>query len=162
MGKGVDKEPGRAIWRRRCELGVIAVLLLMCTLALVTLTYRSPQPVEVAFQKAGNSPRPKLESTLVTFKEEVSRVVREVVRHFDGSKSAPGHDGLIAVKKSGPQSAQVVAGPNQTILLRRGKSPHALYVLGENGYVVVSGSESRLVRLEDLRAMEGDAATVTR
>lgn len=156
-----DEEPPRVIRRRRFELGVIAVLVLLCTLAFVAMTHRSTKPIEFALEEA--APRPARASAPATFQEEVSRVVRNFVSHFDGSQPLKAGDRLTMGGKRAPKLRHVVAGPNQTVLLRRGNLLHALYLLGENGYVVISGNESKLVRLDDLRAMENDAsATVTR
>ena len=153
-----NAEPACVAARRQFELGVISVLVLLCIIVLLAVKFGSVKPIESAPTKA--APQPARASALVTFQEEVSRVVHNVVRHFDGSKA---EDRLIAGGNGGLKLRGVVAGPNQTVLLRRGNLPYALYLLGDNGYVIVSGNESRLVRPNDLRTTEDDAsAAVTR
>ena len=157
---GRSAEPAEVKARHRFELGVISVLGLIFTIVLVAVTFGSTKPIEVASNEA--APQPARASARVTFQEEVSRVVQTFVRHFDGSQPKA-EDRATANPMSAPKLRGVVAGPNQTVLLRRGHLPHALYVLGENGYVIISGNQSRLVRLDELYAMAAQASeTVAR
>ena len=155
-----NAEPACVAARRQFELGVISVLVLLCIIVLLAVKFGSVKPIEFAPTEA--APQPARASALVTFQEEVSRVVHNVVRHFNGSQPKA-ENRLIAGGNGGLKLRGVVAGPNQTVLLRRGNLPYALYLLGDNGYVIISGNEGRLVRPNDLRTMEGDAsAAVTR
>lgn len=150
-------EPADVTSRRRFEMGVIGVLVLLCSIVLVSMTLDSTTPTESAMEEPGA--RTVRAAAPATFQEEVTRVVRSFVRHFDGSSE--GQERLRGMDMA--KLRDVVAGPNQTVLLRRGNLLHALYLLGENGYVIISGNEAKLVRLDDLRVTEKDAsAPVTR
>jgi hypothetical protein len=76
---------------------------------------------------------------------------RPMVRPVDVSQPLRPGDFVVTDGTKGPKMRQVAAGPNETVVLRRGNALQALYILGDSGYVVVSENESRLARPEEIR-----------
>lgn len=150
-----DSEPASAASQRRFEYGIIGVLVFLCAVVFMAMTDHSGNAVQ--FTSGETAARSNHASAPATFQEEVSRVVHKFVSHFDGSQSAKSETQDTPEGTIPPALRHIVAGPNQTVLLRRGNAIQALYVLGENGYVVIADNESRLMHFEDLRAKEAAA-----
>lgn len=127
------------------QLAVLAMLLLCASALFATTRVAS---TEAGFASATPSP------ALVEFQAPVGPPVeqRTVASHFDGLRTLKVGDLVIMDGTTAPKVRQIAGAPNQTVLLRRGNSLHALYLVGDNGYVVVVDNESRLVHSAQIRA----------
>lgn len=143
--KGGEKSPRVIIIGRGKQLAVL-VTLLLCAGALVATNRFASEETEFASAPVA--------ATLVESPAPVVSPVehRAVVSHFDGSRTLKAGDLVIMDGATAPKVRQITAAPNETILLRRGNSLHALYLLGDSGYVVLADNESRLVHAGQIRA----------
>ncbi|HWN94072.1 MAG TPA: hypothetical protein VNT99_03480 [Methylomirabilota bacterium] len=71
---------------------------------------------------------------------------------FDNSYSLKAGDTVVVHQNGTSGLRQVAAAENEAVLLRRGKKLQGLYMAGENGYVVMSDRESKIVRVEEITA----------
>lgn len=149
------EKPPRVIIIGRGKQLAMLITLLLCASALVATNRFASEETELA--SATLAPAPVESSVPV-----VSRVEhRSVASHFDGTRTLKAGDLVIMDGATAPKVRQIAAAPNQTVLLRRGNSLHALYLVGDNGCVVVSDNENRLVHLAQIRATVAPATLVS-
>jgi hypothetical protein len=125
--------PPRIIFISSLSQGVVLVVSLLCVAAVV-----------YAFFRAGNpSSRAGLSSATTT----------TASKQIDGKRPlVPGE--LVVLNGGNPAQVQrVAAGPKQAVLVRQGNELRGIYMAGESRYVVLSGTETRIVSADQVRAV---------
>jgi hypothetical protein len=145
-----DKKPCVFISGRGFELTVLG-LLLMCAIAL------SVENLSPAFRFGATA----VSTPKTSGGQFVSAIpARVIARPFDGSRPLKPGDLVVVSGLTAPTVRQIAAVPNGTVLLRSGNSLKALYLVGDNSYVVVSRQGISMVRPEEIRATLASVASV--
>lgn len=135
----------------RCLVLTVLSILLLCALALVVLNF-SP-----AFRFGA----PAVSTPKASGGQFIHAIpVRVLARPFDRSRPLKAGDLVVVDGMHAPSLQKVAAAPNGTVLLRRGNSLRALYLVGEDGYVVVSQKGSTTVRSDEIRATLAASSTL--
>src|SRR5687767_25998 len=128
----------------------VAILsgLLLCAVGLVATTYfatseAAPHVTTVAPRQAALAHAPAPEVPMF----------RPQVRMLEETRVLKAGDYVMLGGSNAPKVRKIAAPPNQAVLLKRGGSIQALYVAGENSYVVMSDKETRVVRRDEIRGV---------
>jgi hypothetical protein len=71
---------------------------------------------------------------------------------FDGSRGLTPGD-LVLLNGGNSQVQKVAAAPKQAVLVRQGNALRGLYMAGESRYVVLSGTETRIVAAQQIKSV---------
>lgn len=142
------------------KLAVLSVLLVgiftMCGMAIhfahkeiSGMENFSPKNISQSAPPATATARP---SDTIAVADDQSRV-----QHFDNSHSLRRGDVVVVRQKDGANVERVAVAANSTGVFKRGNTVEALYVLGENRYLVASERGTRIVKGHDILATVNSA-----
>lgn len=133
----------RIPWQVTIWIPVLACILIACGGAAYAAFKAISAMNELSLQRTSDmaSQNPSASSAGTSTTEEKSRV-----QHFDNSQALRRGDVVVVRDDGGANVGQVALAANSTGLLKRGNVLEALYVLGEDRYLVKSEAGTQIVR----------------
>jgi len=81
---------------------------------------------------------------------------------FDGSRTLHRGDKVVVSVDGASMLAEIAGAPNESVLLRRGRTLERLYVLGDSSYAIIANQQSRVIHVADIFATVDAVAQVAR